>query len=339
MPMARRYHRRLAQSSAPNPHPMMRFPCAIALFLPTLLHAQDPGMSNQGASDPYMAPTTMPTTGTQATNSYMRGSFGLALTNAYYFRGILQENQGIIAQPHLELGYDLIEAGSIEGLHRLDLRLGSWNSLDDHSPSSNGEIWYESDFYIDLTAGLGERLTTGVRYTAYTSPNGSFNAAQRYGFRETVQELAFTLGYDDRQLLLESLDSGLQPYFKVAFELDGQRDNGLQSNEGIYGEVGVRPSFALQQDDPNGLRLAVPIKAGFSFNDYYEDNSGGRDDFFGYLDVGAEITTAITFLPERMGPWQASAGLHWLLLGDNNEERNGGDTSELIVSVGVSTRW
>ena len=72
---------------------------------------------------------------------------------------------------------------------------------------------------------------------------------------------------------------------------------------------------------------------------WIQDNSGGRDDFFGYLDVGAEITTAITFLPERMGPWQASAGLHWLLLGDNNEERNGGDTSELIFSVGVSTRW
>ena len=31
--------------------------------------------------------------------------------------------------------------------------------------------------------------------------------------------------------------------------------------------------------------------------------------------------------------------LEELLLGDNNEERNGGDTSELIVSVGVSTRW
>lgn len=315
---------------------MMRFPCAIALFLPTTLLAQDPGMQ-----DPGMAPTTpMPTTSTQAANTYMRGSFGLDLTNAYYFRGILQENQGIIAQPRFELGYDLIEAGSNEGLHRLDLRLGSWNSLDDHSPApSNGEIWYESDFYVDLTAGIGERITTGVRYTAYTSPNNSFNALQRYGLRETVQELAFTFGYDDRQLLLESLDSGLQPYFKVAFELDGQRDNGIRGGEGIYGEVGIRPSFALQQDEPNGLRLAVPVKAGFSFSDYYEDNSGGRDDFFGYLDVGAEITTAITFLPERMGPWQASAGLHWLLLGDNNEERNGGDTSELIVSVGVSTRW
>lgn len=312
---------------------MMRIPCAFALFLPTLLTAQDPGMSNQDAAPPYMAPTT----GTQAANSYMRGSFGIDLTNAYYFRGILQENQGIIVQPHLELGYDLVEAS--EGLRSLQLRLGSWNSLDDHSPSSNGEIWYESDFYVDLTAGLGERLTTGVRYTAYTSPNSSFNAGQRYGFRETVQELAFTLGYDDRQLLLESLDSGLQPYFKVAFELDGQRDNGRQSNEGIYAEVGLRPSFSLQPDEPNGLRLAVPIKAGFSLSDYYEDNSGGRDDFFGYLDVGAEITTAITFLPERMGPWQASAGLHWLLLGDNNEERNGGDTSELIFSVGVSTRW
>ena len=135
---------RLAQLPASQTNTMMRHPCAIALFLPTMLLAQDPGMSAPGASDPYMAPTTpLPTTGTQAANSYMRGAFGLSLTNAYYFRGIVQENQGIIAQPHVELGYDLIEPGSTEGLNRLDLRLGSWNSLhSDHPEAANDGIWY-----------------------------------------------------------------------------------------------------------------------------------------------------------------------------------------------------
>lgn len=332
---------RLAQLPASQTNTMMRLPCAIALFLPTMLLAQDPGMSAPGASDPYMAPTTpLPTTGTQAANSYMRGAFGLSLTNAYYFRGIVQENQGIIAQPHVELGYDLIEPGSTEGLNRLDLRLGSWNSLhSDHPEAANDGIWYESDFYIDLTAGIGERLTTGVRYTAYTSPNATFNQVRDSGLRDNVQELAFTFGYDDRGLLFDSLDSGLQPHFLIAFELDGQRDNGNAGNEGMYAEVGVRPSFRLQQDEPNGLTLSLPVRAGFSFGDYYERIGGGRDDFFGYMDVGAELGLPLTFLPTRMGPWQASTGLHWLLLGDNLEARNNGDTSELIFSVGVSTRW
>ena len=322
----------------------MRFPCAIALFLPSLLTAQDPGLAAPTApTEPV--PTTMPaltttwsTTPTTGDERFVRGGFGFDITNQYFFRGIQQENQGIIVQPWAKLGYSLIDGD--ESMRALDLTFGTWNSLDDHSPApSNGEIWYESDFYIDLTAGLGERLTTGVRYTAYTSPNGSFNPTTRSGLRETVQELAFTFGYDDRALLLDSIDSGIQPYVKIAFELDGQRDNGLVGNEGIYAEIGIRPTFALQEDHQNGLRLAVPIKLGFSLGDYYEDNSGGRDEFFGYLDVGAEINTAITFLPHRLGPWQANAGLHWLLLGDNLEERNAGDTSELIVSVGVSTRW
>ena len=107
----------------------------------------------------------------------------------------------------------------------------------------------------------------------------------------------------------------------------------------MYAEVGVRPSFRLQQDEPNGLTLSLPVRAGFSFGDYYERIGGGRDDFFGYMDVGAELGLPLTFLPTRMGPWQASTGLHWLLLGDNLEARNNGDTSELIFSVGVSTRW
>ena len=319
----------------------MRLHSTLAFLLPTALVAQDPGMGETPVSEPTTMPPSYqaPSQSGQAAPtapSTLRGRLGLDFTNGYYFRGILQENQGLIAQPWIEFGYDLVDPS--EDLRKLELRFGSFNTLENNKRFGNGEIWYESDFYIDLTAGLGERLTLGARYTAYTSPNSTFNAARRFGLQKTVQELAFTFGYDDRNLLLNSIDSGIQPYAKVAFELDGQRDNGVVGNEGIYAEFGLRPSFRLVEDDPY-LRLSIPVTLGFSLGNYYESIGGRNDDAFGYFDIGAEVSTALNFLPQRMGPWQVHGGLHWLLLGDNLEARNGGDTSELILSVGMSTSW
>ena len=85
--------------------------------------------------------------------------------------------------------------------------------------------------------------------------------------------------------------------------------------------------------------VAVPVTLGCSLSDYYEDQTGGDDNFFGFFDVGVVASSALPFLPARMGPWVGELGLHWLLLGDNNEERNVGDTSEILLSFGLSTTF
>jgi hypothetical protein len=293
---------------------------AVALLLPSLALAQTP-------QDSPVAPPPERT---------VRGAFGIDFTSQYFFRGMQQENQGIIAQPWAELGYALVDGD--ESLRHLDLTFGLWNSLHSGPTGSTDGIWYESDFYVDLEAGLGERTTLGTRYTAYTSPNGEFDTQRRRGFvNGTVEELAFTLGYDDRQLLVESIDSGLRPHVTVAFELDGQRDNG--EHVGIYAELGVAPQFGLGQSGPFDLKLTVPVTLGTSLSDYYEDQGGGNDEFFGYLSVGAVLSSPLSFMPRRLGPWNGELGLQWLLLGDNLEERNDGDTSELILSFGMSTAF
>ena len=134
----------------------------------------------------------------------------------------------------------------------------------------------------------------------------------------------------------------------VAFETDGEREyyfgGAPDQNNGVYGEVGINPSFNTGIGDDD-LRLFVPVKLGLSVSDYYQDSSTGKDEHFGYLDVGVEIRQPLKFLPGRMGPWDAVVGLHGLLLGDNCEERNTrtpggtGDEIEFILNVGVSTRF
>ncbi len=252
------------------------------------------------------------------------GAFGIGITSQYFFRGILQENQGIIVQPWFELGYDLYEGA--ETLRELDLTLGLWNSLHDGPTGGAGGPWFESDFHVGLAAKVGDGWRVGTRYTAYHSPNGSFG---------TVEEIQFSVALDDRGMLVEGVESGLRPSLLVAIEVDGQRDAG--NHVGNYAQLGIEPTFPLGPMGSLDVTLSVPVKAGFSLGDYYEDLNGGDDDFFGFLDVGVAASSPLPFLPARMGPWSGVLALHWLLLGDNNEQRNVGDTSELILSFAVET--
>ncbi|MBL8750225.1 MAG: hypothetical protein JNK78_13750 [Planctomycetes bacterium] len=264
----------------------------------------------------------------QAPEKVVSGAFGIDFTTAYFFRGIQQENQGIISQPWIELGYGLYEGGEEDTMRSLGLTFGLWNSLHDGPTGSGGGtgIWYESDFYVSLTSAIGERLSVGTTYTTYHSPNGTFG---------TVQELAFSAKWDDREQLVPSLASGLQPSVVLAFETSGQADAG--NHPGVYLQVGIEPSFTIGKLGEADITLATPVTAGFSLKDYYE--VGGDDSFFGFLDIGAAMSAPLSFLPSRMGPWTGEVGLHFILFGDNTEQINDGDASELVLSFGLSTRF
>jgi hypothetical protein len=276
-----------------------------------------PAALAQTPDEPMKAPAVAPTA---------KGAFGIGLTSQWFFRGLQQENQGIIVQPWFRLGYDLYEG--TDTLRDLDVSFGLWNSLHDGPTGGAGGVWAESDFDITLTGRLDERWKVGATYTAYSSPNGAL-------LPKPVQELAFSVGLDDRGMLVDDVDSGLRPSLLIAFELSGQRDFG--NDRGIYLQPGIEPTFRIGELGQMPLTLEVPVTAGFSLGDYYEELGGGNDEFFGFLDVGAEISAPLSFMPARLGPWTGVLGLHWLLLGDNTEERNNGDTTELILSFAMET--
>ncbi|MBL8727779.1 MAG: hypothetical protein JNM25_05070 [Planctomycetes bacterium] len=288
----------------------MRSPLVACLLLSSVLTAQDPPPK------------------------VVSGTLGLDITSQYFFRGLLQENQGLIVQPSVELGYGLYENDGDGTLHSLDLRFGLWNSLHDGPTGGAGGIWYESNFYVGVDARLGERLAAGLTYKAYDTPNatGSFSKGGA-----PVQELVFSFDYDDRGMWFESIESGLRPSLVIAFEVDGQRDVATNGHSGIYAGLGIAPKVLIGQIADGDLTLTLPVTLGLSLRDYYERATGGNDDFFGYLDLGAELSAPLKFLPARMGPWDGFVGLHLLLLGDNQRARNSGDTSELILSAGFST--
>ena len=71
---------------------MARRLMAALLLMPAALLAQDPADSQDAQNE-------------------ATGSFGFDFTNQYFFRGILQENQGVIAQPWWELSMALGDGG------------------------------------------------------------------------------------------------------------------------------------------------------------------------------------------------------------------------------------
>lgn len=253
----------------------------------------------------------------------VRGAVGLDFTTAYWFRGILQENQGVIAEPWAELGWRLL--GGDGFVRDVDLTFGTWNSLHDGPTGGSGGVWYESDAYVTLAAKLAQRVAVSTTYTAYHSPNAAF---------ATVQEQSFSIAFDDADLLFPR---GLQPSVTFAFELDGQADGG--SHEGSYAEIAINPSLDLTKVGDANVVLALPITVGLSMNDYFEQPGGGRDETFGYVDVGLVATTNLPWLPAGAGPWDLSLGLHWLGLGDSNEARHADDSDTWFATIGLRSTF
>jgi len=257
-------------------------------------------------------------------------SAGADVSNAYFFRGILQEDQGVVVQPWAKAEITLFERE--EGLRTLFLDVGQWNSLHSGPTGTGGEhpgpdAWYESDFVAGLSSELGDGFVARAGYTLYTSPNDSF---------ADVHEIGLSLGLGDGAWWGEGDFLGVRPSILVALELDGQADAGR--DEGVYAELGIAPGFAIAGVDAAPVTLSFPVSLGLSLDDYYED-AGGDDTTLGDVGVGAALGIPLRFVPESAGAWTLSVSLRALILFDSLEEKNGGDDLEWIATAGLAVAF
>ncbi len=236
---------------------------------------------------------------------------GLDVPTKYVFRGLVQESDSKLTLfPYGDLG---IAFYSGEGaVKTASVNFGVWNALLTGSSGLDGDtdkLHYEEDFYATLNLGFGGGFSLGTTYTAYTSPNGMFG---------TVQELMFKV----------SKSHMLAPYGTLAFELDGQADGG--SNEGIYLELGVAPSWPLAGGK---VTFAVPVKFGFSLKDYYE--LGDEDHKFGYFQAGGLFTIPFTSATSKFGAWNFHGGVDVYAFGDTPKAFNNDDSGKVVASFGI----
>jgi hypothetical protein len=243
---------------------------------------------------------------------------GIDFVNAYYFRGIPQDEGtfGSIFWPYADLGIALKSGDGT--LKTIGVNVGTWNSMHTSGASLGsdgpGRMWYESDFYATLALGFGGGASLGVTYTAYTSPNFSF---------EWVKEIAFKFAVDDTGFLGRA---AVKPYVLVAREIDedgGQADGGLAL--GTYLELGAAPGFSRSR-----FSVAVPLKVGLSLDNYYEGALG--DERFGFFSIAGIATVPFSSAPTRFGSWNVHGGVEFLRLGDRNQ---GFGETQVIGSIGI----
>lgn len=281
------------------------------LFISLLLSA--PALAQSEANDATPDPT----------QSESRFSFtiGVDYTSQYFFRGIVQEDNGFIIQPYTELGFSLIDHDD----WAVDLFAGTWSSI--HSETSTAAAnatlssYYELDLYAGISVGV-DAWSFGAQYIAYTSPSSAFS---------TVHEIDFSIAYDDSESPLLG-ELSLSPYAAIAIEVgDNAADGG---DQGAYLELGIAPSYAF--DDQSALKdltLTFPVTVGLNLGDYYEFNGG--DDTFGFVDIGIEASFPID-LGEGTGDIEAYVGVHSLFMSDDLSTVNSNDDTELIITAGVS---
>jgi hypothetical protein len=277
----------------------------VVCALTVLVSAATPSPARaQGSADPNPGSLTL--------------TAGFDFANAYFFRGIFQDDTGLVMWPYGDLGFALHSGDGL--LKSVSVNIGTWNSLHTGDAGSNGpsgKLWYESDFYAGASLGFGKGTTVGVTYTAYNSPNQMFG---------TVKELSFKVAVDDSGLLGRW---AVKPYVYLAQELDGQADGG--ANEGTYFELGIGPGYSVSK-----ASLTVPVRVGLSLNDYYEGIDG--DETFGFLSIAGVATVPLTSAPTKFGSWNIHGGVEFLMLGDRNEAVFG-DSSHLIGSIGIGLSY
>jgi len=253
---------------------------------------------------------------------------GFDVPSVYVFRGIVQETDPDLTMwPYGDIGIALKSGDG--ALKSLGVNFGLWNSL--HTGTSgtkgnSGRLHYEEDFYATLSLGFGAGMTVAPTFTAYTSPNFSFN---------TVKELSVKVSKTHK----------LAPYGVIAFELGdetaanfGSADlvtAGATNKKGIYLELGAAPAVRL---GGSKVTLAVPVKLGMSLKDYYQLD--GVDHSFGFFDIGGLVTVPISKMPSAFGSWNLHGSVDLLTFGDTTREYNGTDKNKTrvvgLIGIGVT---
>ncbi|MBB6430949.1 TorF family putative porin [Algisphaera agarilytica] len=250
-------------------------------------------------------------------NGLLSWSAGADVVSTYMFRGIEQEDSGLIVQPYVEVGAPLGDTG-------LDFTLGTWSSI--HSNATGAVAggpsnWYESDLYAGLGYAINDQFAVSATFTGYYSPNNAF---------ADIEEIAFGVEYDDSEALG---DYAFAPYALLAIET---RDAG--GSEDVYLELGGAFSAFFIESEDLPVELSFPIALGLSIDDYYTD-AGGDNEFFGFFKIGAAASMPLDFIPSDYGVWSASAGLDLYFVNDDAGLLDDGDDFEIAALLGVGMEY
>ena len=255
--------------------------------------------------------------------SILTGDLGINFVSEYISRGVMQENQGAIAEPYLDLFFNVYEAKD-SFVDKVTLNLSAWSSFHSHHPyapqGNNASSWYECDIIPGVSVTFLKNWTVTASYLEYFAPNHTWTP-------NVSRNLNFNLAYNDTDLLGAF---ALHPHIAYLRELQGNCGSGLGWGHGNYYELGVAP--ALPAYGP--LTVTFPVNLGLGSNGFYYQNRG-----FGYFNVGVNGSVALTFIPTQYGAWAFNTGVTYWRLGNENGTDAGYDNNRFVWQGGLGVTF
>jgi len=254
------------------------------------------------------------------------GVMVMDFTTAYFKRGFLQEDQGVIFQPLINVDLNLIRNDQDGPINRLAVSVGARASVHDEKSHAQDDpaVWYEQDIWGALSITAFNRWKLDTTYVNIASPNDAF---------DTIQEVDIQLTFLDDGMFGEAT---LHPYVLLVQETQNSAANGP---EGTYLELGIEPAFPLIKSMTFPVRISFPIRVGLSLHEYYQLPTPFGftldDETFGFASAGVTISMPLTFMPREAGMFIFNIGCDFLVINDNLELMNNNDNGEIIGRVGL----
>lgn len=269
------------------------------------------------------APLEIEAEGDLPESSRLSLTLGTDITNAYYFRGFLQEDSGLIVQPWADLAFDIYRAEDVS----VNVQAGSWNSFHGEATDAGTsddfvEWWYEADVYAGMGATVGP-WSVDALYYFFMSPSDAFG---------TIDEFTLAVSLDDSEWMGAW---ALNPTALLAIETGSNATDGFDN--GVYLELGIEPRWATDVSQLRDVEVSFPLAVGLSLSDYYEGENG-EDDVFGYVSFGATVTIPLGG-ESAWGAWALTLSVQGLYLGDAASSFNDNDDIEAIGAIGISASF
>jgi hypothetical protein len=215
-------------------------------------------------------------------------------------RGLIVENSGVMAQPRLNLFFNLYESdGPVDKVTGMVGILNYLQSKQRGPSSSTVENWNEMDLLSSLSVTFLKDWTFAFAYEYWLSPINNFPSASH---------IELKLGYHDH--FLKGLgDLSLNPYFNTFVELVNKTaDANLNDGEGHYFELGMVPRYVFAGYP---LSIELPTYVTFPSSHYYDtmqpDGTPIAHSTVGVFGTGVRVTAPLTFINWRYGRWSAHA--------------------------------
>ena len=250
------------------------------------------------------------------------GDIGLGVVSEYISRGVVQENQGFIAQPYLDLYFKLYEGTGF--FNKVSLNGGLWSSFHSNhtlaTPGTSFAAWYEQDWTVGLAITFAKNFTLTASWfdEEFVSSNARGGAVN------------VNLAYDDTDLLGAW---ALHPHVAVLKSMIGNYVGVTGGANAWYYEAGIAPGFVVGKGGTYPVAVTIPLTVGLGSETYNGDD-------FGFFSAGVTAAVPLAFVPSCYGSWSYTTGFTYVYQGSQAAAASAplvtnGDRNQFVFSGAI----